>query len=78
MKVYRIIGKFKMGSNFVDFTKEMVSNSKDEAIEKILSDIGSQHRTKRKGIKIESIRELKIEEVDDLYVREMLEAEDGK
>jgi len=78
MKVYRIIGKFKMGLNFVDFTKEMASNSKDEAIERILSDIGSKHRTKRKKIKIESIRELKIDEVEDLYVREMLEAEDGK
>ncbi len=78
MKVYRIIGKFKMGLSFVDFTKETASNSKEEVIERILSEIGSKHRTKRKDIKIESVRELKPQEVEDLYVREMLEAEDGK
>jgi len=78
MKAFRIIGKFKMGEQQASFTKETVANSRDEAVEKILSVIGSKHRVKRKKIRIESVRELKSEEIEDTYVREMLEVEDGK
>lgn len=78
MKAFRIIGNFKMGSQQASFTMENAANSRDEAVEKILSEIGSKHRVKRKLIKIESIRELKSEEIEEAYVREMLEVEDGK
>lgn len=78
MKAFRIIGKFEMGSNIVNFTKETACGSKEKAKEKTFSEIGSKHRVKRKKIKIESIRELKFEEIEDTYVREMLEVEDGK
>ena len=67
-----------MGSKQATFTKETVANSRDEAVEKILSVIGSKHRVKRKTIHIESVRELKTEEIENTYVREMLEVEDGK
>jgi|ETNmetMinimDraft_30_1059905.scaffolds.fasta_scaffold88918_1 large subunit ribosomal protein LX len=78
MKAFRIIGNFKMGSQQASFTKETVASSRDEAIERILSVIGSKHRVKRKTIQIESVRELKTEEIEQTYVREMLEVEDGK
>ena len=77
MKAFRIIGQFKMGKNTVSFTKEIASGTKDEAVENIYSRIGSKHRVKRKKITIDSVRELKADEIEDIYVKEMLEVGDA-
>ena len=78
MKAFRIIGKYTMNRRFINFTKETVCESKEIAMEKIYSEIGSKHRIKRKMISIGSIREISPEEIENLYVREMLGAVDGK
>lgn len=77
VKAFRVTGKFRMGSRFVDFTKEVASENKNSAIEKIYSDIGSRHKTKRKKIEIETITELDPEEIENVYVREKMEAENA-
>ncbi len=77
MKAYKITGKFLMGSQWMNFTKEIATNSVEEAKEKIFSEIGSNHKTKRKNISIEDVKQIKISEVENIYIREMLEAENG-
>ena len=63
-KAYRIEGKFYMKNIWHPFKKEIVSSSKPKAKEKVLSIIGSNHRVKRKKVKIEEIKEISPEEIE--------------
>ncbi len=72
-KAYRVKGKFYMKNIWHPFEKEVVSSSKAKAEEKILSIIGSNHRVKRKMIKIEELKEVPPEEVKDLVVKYLIE-----
>lgn len=76
MKVFRVNGTFRMGRNWQDFTKEILSESEEAAEEKILSIIGSKHRVKRTNVNIEDINEIAEDEVEDQYVLDVLETED--
>ena len=78
MKAFRVMGQFEMARRYVPFTKEIACETKEEAVENIQSRLGSKHRVKRKKIKIESVRELKPEEVEDTYVKERLEEKDAR
>jgi len=77
MKAFRVTGIFQMGSRMVDFSKEVVAETKDIAVEKTYSEIGSNHRTKRKKINIANIAEIKKEELTNVFLREMMEVENG-
>ncbi|MCD6229270.1 MAG: 50S ribosomal protein L18a [Candidatus Diapherotrites archaeon] len=60
--------KFIVSGKFIDsnkkkiFTKEIEVSHKELVEEKILSLIGSKHKVKRRGIKINSVKESKEEE----------------
>lgn len=41
------------------FARELSSSNEKSAVEAVYSDIGSKHWTKRRGIKIEQIEELR-------------------
>ncbi|MFQ6089490.1 MAG: 50S ribosomal protein L18Ae [Candidatus Methanofastidiosia archaeon] len=53
---FEIKGKFLMGNELQKFTKEVVSQKKEHAIEKIYCEFGSKHRVKRSRIFIEEVR----------------------
>lgn len=55
---YKVNGKFKMGYTWEKFTKNVSSQNKKNAIEKIYSIIGSQHHLERRLIKIENVSEI--------------------
>lgn len=71
-KIFRITGKFRMGENFQPFTKEFQAISKENVIEKIYADLGSKHKVKRGLIKIDKVKEIKPEEVEDLAIKAMI------
>ncbi len=52
-------GKFKKGDSFKKFTKKISAKSKNFAIEKAFSLLGSNYKCKRSLIKIESVEEVK-------------------
>jgi large subunit ribosomal protein LX len=72
MKAFRIKGELLMGRTYQPFTKEVAAESEEEAVEKVLSLLGSKHRTKRRDIKIQRVEELRPEEVIDPVVSYML------
>jgi large subunit ribosomal protein LX len=57
MKNFVVIGKFKAGSNWENFTKKVESLNEKNAIDKVYSVFGSKHSVKRNQIQIESIAE---------------------
>lgn len=73
MKAYRIKGEFLMKNVWQPFTKEIEGEDEEEAVEKILSIIGSLHKVKRKMIKIEEIKELQKDEISNPVVKYKVE-----
>ncbi len=79
MKVHRVMGKFRMGKKkgeWQRFSKEVISEDEEGAIEKIYSLFGSKHRVKRTNIKIYDTEEMDEEEVEDDLIKEKIEAEE--
>ena len=56
---FKISGKFKKGNIYQKFSKEIVANSKNEAINKMQSLLGSNYKCKKNVIKIEEVEEIK-------------------
>ena len=59
-KIYRVKGRFVLGSEVQVFTKEFKAVKEEDIEEKIYSVFGSKHRINRNQIKIESIEEISI------------------
>jgi len=75
VKVYRVTGlalfspdKLRKWQRFV---VEVRAVKKEDAIEKILSDLGSRHKLKRAHIKIISVAEISPEEAKSKFVRDL-------
>lgn len=74
MRAYRVSGTFPMGMvKNQKFSKEVLGSSKEEAIERIYSELGSKHKIKRRFIKIEDVREIKSEDVQDPVIKYLME-----
>lgn len=74
MKAFRVKGKFIMGKsimskNWQRFSKEVASLNKEEAKERVYSDLGSKHRVKRRSIKVEEIEEIAEDEITNSMVK---------
>lgn len=52
-------GTFKAGQKYEPFTKKITTLNKNLASEKVFSLLGSEHRLKRRLIKIASVEEAK-------------------
>ena len=74
MKAFKISGTFKMGGNRNQpFTKEVLATNKNQAKEKIFSDLGSKHKIKRTSINIGKVQEISGDEVENPLIKGMLE-----
>lgn len=72
-RIFRISGKFKQGIFVHKFSREILADSEKGALEKVLSEVGSKHKMKRRQIDIDEVKEVKPEEVKDPRVLAMLE-----
>lgn len=73
MKAYRVKGEFLMGDVFSPFNREIEAVDEDDAREKMLSLLGSEHRCKRNKIKVEAIIEVPLDEVEDQLIKARIE-----
>jgi large subunit ribosomal protein LX len=74
-KVWRATGEYMKRKRRKVFSKEILATSEAHVREKILSELGSRHRVKRRDIKIADIVEIKPEEARDLDIRRVLGVE---
>ncbi len=58
------------------FSKEVISDSEEEAIEKVNSLLGSKHRVKRTNIKIYDTEKIDEDEVEDYLIQDKIKAEE--
>ena len=69
MKAFKVKGEFLMKDTMSPFNREIEAEDKDDAYEKIVSLIGSEHRCKRNKIKIEQIVEIPFDEIEDVMIK---------
>ncbi|MEM2890174.1 MAG: 50S ribosomal protein L18Ae [Candidatus Hadarchaeum sp.] len=73
MQIYRISGWFKQGLFRQRFKREVMALSKEQALERVYSLLGSRHGISRNRIHIEEVAEIKPEEITDPRILAMLE-----
>ncbi len=73
MKAYRVKGEFLMRDTMSPFDREIEAMDEEDAREKMLSLIGSEHRCKRNKINVEAITEIPLDEVEDPLIRARIE-----
>ena len=73
VKAFRIRGAFRMGRNRQPFTREVAAESQEEAVQRVLSELGSKHRAKRRDIAIQEVSEVPRAEIEDSVVAYQLE-----
>ena len=74
MKAFKVTGTFKMGINKNQpFSKEILATNSNQAKEKIYSNIGSKHKIKRNFINITKVKEIKPEEIESQFIKDLLE-----
>ena len=74
-KVWRASGTYKKKGKTYSFAKEMISPKEAHVKERVLSELGSRHRVKRKDIAISKVEEISPEEVTNLELRKLLGVE---
>jgi len=73
MKAFKIIGKIEVEKRvWQKFSKEIAADDETKAREKILCDLGSRHRKKRRSIDIKSIQEVPKNKITDSAVKHQL------
>jgi len=73
VKVFRIKGFMKLRSGEkIPFSIETTALTRDHAIEKILYELGSRHKLKRKHIEIISVDEISPDEISRQEIRDLL------
>ncbi|MFX1486802.1 MAG: 50S ribosomal protein L18Ae [Promethearchaeota archaeon] len=58
VKDFIIKGVFKKKDRIYDFSKVIRALKKEDAIEKIYMDLGSNHRVRRRNVRIKAIEEI--------------------
>ena len=75
MKVYRVTGEIRKPNLRTPFTKEVLTDKPEHAIEKAYAEIGSKHRVKRFYMKILSVDEVSPENIVNPILKKMVVGE---
>ncbi len=74
IKNYRSVGTFRMGKKYHPFTKEIRATDEKQVRELIFTHFGSCHGLKRNLVKIEKIDEIKDDKVEDIFLKQLIQA----
>ena len=71
-RIWIASGEYKKKRKTFTFSRELLGEKESHVREKILSELGSRHRVKRREITITEVKEIKPEEVKGLELRKFL------
>ena len=71
-KIWRAKGAYMKNKRSFTFSRELLAEKDAHVRKKILSELGSRHRVKRRDIEIAEIKEIKPEEVTNFELRQIL------
>ena len=71
VKIFKVKGEILKPGYKTSFSKEIRAVRPEDAIEKIYSELGGQHRIKRVHLMILSVEEMSLEEVENPLVKSL-------
>ena len=75
MKAFEVKGTFKVGDRtWQKFSLQVASEDAEGAAEKVMTILGSRHRTPRRSINIEAVGEISGKQITDVVVRHQVGA----
>ncbi len=72
MKAFRVTGEINKPELRTPFSKEVLADKSEHAIEKVYAEIGSRHRVKRHHIKITDVKEIPADEIENPILKKMV------
>ncbi|MDD3793040.1 MAG: 50S ribosomal protein L18Ae [Candidatus Bathyarchaeota archaeon] len=72
MKAFKVTGEINKPKLVTPFTKEIIADKSEHAVEKVYAEIGSRHRVKRYHIKIVSSKELSADEIENPILKKLV------
>jgi len=72
-RVFRVEGYMRIGDEERKFSIEITATRESDALEEVYSRLGSRHKLKRRHIKVKQIKEISPEEVQNAYIKKLLE-----
>ena len=75
VKVYLVEGRMLLSHDkFPEWRKFAIyvrALKPEHALERVYSELGSRHKLRRRHIKIDSVREVPVEAVEDIYIQRL-------
>jgi large subunit ribosomal protein LX len=72
MKVFKVTGEINKPRLTTPFSRELLADKSEHAVEKVYAEIGSRHRVKRCHIKISSVKEIAAEEIENPTLKKIV------
>jgi large subunit ribosomal protein LX len=75
MKAFKVTGQINKPELATPFTREILADKSEHAVERVYAEIGSRHRVRRHHIKIISAKEVSADEVENPVLKKLLTGE---
>jgi large subunit ribosomal protein LX len=72
MKAFKVTGEINKPELATPFTREVLADKSEHAVEKVYAEIGSRHRVRRHHIKILSAKEVSADEVENPILKKLM------
>ncbi len=73
VKIFKVEGQIRKWNYKSRFSKEIRAVKPEDAIEKVYAELGGQHGIMRVHLRIDAVKELRLEEVEDPIIRMLSE-----
>lgn len=77
MKVFRVTGEIRKPNLKTAFSKEVIAEKPEHALEKVYAELGSKHRVKRYHIKIANVEEVSPENIENPLLKKLVTGEES-
>jgi large subunit ribosomal protein LX len=77
VKVFRVTGEIRKPNLETSFSKEVIAEKPEHALEKVYAELGSKHRVKRYHIKIANVEEVTPENIENPLLKKLVTGEES-
>ena len=75
LKVFKVTGEIYKPNLKTPFVRELLADKPEHAAEKIYAEIGSRHRVKRHHMKVLSVEEIPVDQIDNPILKKLVAGE---
>ena len=72
MKAFKVTGEINKPNLSTPFVKEILADKSEHAVEKVYSELGSRHRVKRCHIKINDVKAISVDEIENPVLKKIV------